>query len=323
GTLLFGAGIWLIAQIYHIDEHYPNAFLLWSVAALSLAWMIPSRMHALLALALAFLWGCFEIFDFNEAQHPANWLVAFGVIPLAIILRSNIILFFSIAIFTLLHAFSLVNIEDDLVFPVLIMLASAMLAVAYLLPNESSFRPADILRRIGLFIWIVLVFIGTFAELEIAALASLPSEPMNWLYWGLPTALAIITWAWVLATTVRQQTVNRQIEAAAVLTVMLTVLLISIGGKGWSGVEWILFNLAFLVVGGVTLSRGLTELRWTLTALGTAMLATIVFARFMDLFDSLLARSAAFVVTGIVLFLIGQLYNRRKRQLVEAEQADV
>lgn len=24
GTMLFGAGIWLVAQIYHIDEHYPN-----------------------------------------------------------------------------------------------------------------------------------------------------------------------------------------------------------------------------------------------------------------------------------------------------------
>jgi uncharacterized membrane protein len=26
GTMLFGAGIWLIAQIYHIEEHYPTAF---------------------------------------------------------------------------------------------------------------------------------------------------------------------------------------------------------------------------------------------------------------------------------------------------------
>jgi uncharacterized membrane protein len=25
GTMLFGAGIWLVAQIYHIEEHYPNA----------------------------------------------------------------------------------------------------------------------------------------------------------------------------------------------------------------------------------------------------------------------------------------------------------
>ena len=38
GTMLFGAGIWLVAQIYHIDEHYPNAFLVWGTGALALAW---------------------------------------------------------------------------------------------------------------------------------------------------------------------------------------------------------------------------------------------------------------------------------------------
>ena len=37
GTMLFGAGIWLIAQIYHIEEHYPNAFLLWAIGAILLA----------------------------------------------------------------------------------------------------------------------------------------------------------------------------------------------------------------------------------------------------------------------------------------------
>jgi uncharacterized membrane protein len=42
GTMMFGAGIWLIAQIYHIDEHYPNALLIWSLGALGLAWALPS-----------------------------------------------------------------------------------------------------------------------------------------------------------------------------------------------------------------------------------------------------------------------------------------
>ena len=37
GTMLFGAGIWLVAQVYHIDEHYPNGFLLWAGGALAMA----------------------------------------------------------------------------------------------------------------------------------------------------------------------------------------------------------------------------------------------------------------------------------------------
>ena len=42
GTMLFGAGIWLVAQMYHIDEHYPNGFLLWAAGAVALAWTMPN-----------------------------------------------------------------------------------------------------------------------------------------------------------------------------------------------------------------------------------------------------------------------------------------
>ncbi len=41
GTMFFGAGIWLVAQIYHIDEHYPNAFFIWGCGALAMAWAYP------------------------------------------------------------------------------------------------------------------------------------------------------------------------------------------------------------------------------------------------------------------------------------------
>jgi uncharacterized membrane protein len=37
GTMLFGAGIWLVAQVYHIDEHFPNGFLFWGLGALALS----------------------------------------------------------------------------------------------------------------------------------------------------------------------------------------------------------------------------------------------------------------------------------------------
>ena len=61
GTMLFGAGIWLVAQIYHIDEHYPNAFLVWSVAALAMAWAMPSIVQATLALFLVAFWAGVEV----------------------------------------------------------------------------------------------------------------------------------------------------------------------------------------------------------------------------------------------------------------------
>ncbi len=102
GTMLFGAGIWLIAQIYHIDEHYPNAFLFWSLGALGFAWTLPSLAQGFLAVLLISLWSAFEVFDFNWVNHWAPFLAAFGIVPLAWVQRSRVLLFFGLLVLWLL-----------------------------------------------------------------------------------------------------------------------------------------------------------------------------------------------------------------------------
>ena len=44
------------------------------------------------------------------------------------------------------------------------------------------------------------------------------------------------------------------------------------------------------------------------------MLMVLIMARFVDLFDSLLMRSLAFILIGAMLFVIGHQYSKRKRQ---------
>jgi len=50
GSLIFGAGIFLIAQMYHISVHYPNGPLIWGLAALPLAYLL--GLNSLLSLAI-------------------------------------------------------------------------------------------------------------------------------------------------------------------------------------------------------------------------------------------------------------------------------
>jgi uncharacterized membrane protein len=69
GVILFGANIHLIAQIYHIEAHYPNGVLMWSLGALLLVWLVPSQPVAVVGLALATLWSGMEIFDFDNGIH--------------------------------------------------------------------------------------------------------------------------------------------------------------------------------------------------------------------------------------------------------------
>ena len=56
GGLMYGASIMLIAQIYHIGEHFPDGILWWALGVLPIALLLRSNLIMALVSALAFLW---------------------------------------------------------------------------------------------------------------------------------------------------------------------------------------------------------------------------------------------------------------------------
>jgi uncharacterized membrane protein len=56
GSLIFGAGIFLIAQIYHISVHYPNGPLMWGLAVLPLAYLLGFKSLLSLAIITLLIW---------------------------------------------------------------------------------------------------------------------------------------------------------------------------------------------------------------------------------------------------------------------------
>jgi len=56
GGLFYGASIMLIAQIYHLGEHYPDGILWWAIGVLPLALLTQSILLMLLTTTLAYIW---------------------------------------------------------------------------------------------------------------------------------------------------------------------------------------------------------------------------------------------------------------------------
>jgi uncharacterized membrane protein len=79
GCLFYGAGIWLIAQVFHINAHYPDGFWWWAVGVLPFALCLETRLlHALLVGVLA-AWAGTEILNFSFL---GGWLFGrWGAIP--------------------------------------------------------------------------------------------------------------------------------------------------------------------------------------------------------------------------------------------------
>ena len=74
GCLLYGASIWLIAQIFHLNAHYPDGFWIWALGVLPFALALDTLLlHALLIAILA-IWVGTEILDTSPF---ARWFFGF------------------------------------------------------------------------------------------------------------------------------------------------------------------------------------------------------------------------------------------------------
>lgn len=71
GGLFYGASIMLIAQIYHIGEHYPDGIFWWAMGVLPIAILLGSTLIMMLAAGLGFVWFFVESYlNYYPAMFP-------------------------------------------------------------------------------------------------------------------------------------------------------------------------------------------------------------------------------------------------------------
>jgi uncharacterized membrane protein len=90
GAVIFGAGIALVGQMYHLGDDFAGGMLLWAVGAFCTAALTSSRGALAVALAAASIWTCLRIVDIHDGLHlpfVALWLLAGA---LALIWRSRV-----------------------------------------------------------------------------------------------------------------------------------------------------------------------------------------------------------------------------------------
>ena len=79
GAVIFGAGIALVGQMYHLGEDFAGGMLLWSIGAFAAALLTESRGALAVALVAACIWTCMRTYDAPDALHlpfVAVWLLA-------------------------------------------------------------------------------------------------------------------------------------------------------------------------------------------------------------------------------------------------------
>lgn len=69
GMVSYGAGIALVAQIYHISAQPTNGILAWAIGVLAMSWVMKEKWGLYLAAALFFIWNAWELIEYNNPNY--------------------------------------------------------------------------------------------------------------------------------------------------------------------------------------------------------------------------------------------------------------
>jgi uncharacterized membrane protein len=320
GTMLFGAGIWLIAQIYHIEEHYPNAFLIWGLGALALAWSLPSIPQAIAAAILFVLWNCFEAFDFKDPHLISPFLILGGIMPLAWLKRSRVLITLCISGFLVTLFASVSMLEGDLAALVVFFSGCMLIAMSLVVRQRNLFAETGALFSfMGFLIYFGTLLILSFYHRGSGTWRVNFDEFMQSLFFFSFALAAIGIWAWAIwpaAKKKRPPNLALSFEyygVMATLSIMILSTLQLLPLRGWLSMA--VFNLLFLYQCIIMITTGCRKLNLKTTVTGCVLFAVIAMARYTDLFVSLLTRSLVFFIAGAALFSVGIYYSRTKKQI--------
>lgn len=330
GVLLFGANIFLIAQIYHIDAHYPNGVLVWAVGALATAAAARSQFALVAALALATLWSGMETFEFDRGPHWfffLPWMAALGLIY-----RHRWITALRVACAALL-GWCLMSVlarhfmdrlwlagERMASWQIYVFLGIAL----YILGRGMSWYPrwarfAAPVITAGAVWAVAALFVLTFPEIQRFSAQPDFGSALSAVWIG-ATVAAVLLVAGLMVWRYRGtalSTLPLYRQGAFVWLVAAGAL--ALGNLAADGryPGWMAFGYNLLSVSGVVwlVMTGVDRGEARIVNLGFLFFAALLLGRYFDTFWSLLDRSFFFMVGGVLLLVAGFLLERSRRKL--------
>ena len=277
GALVYGASLFLVGQMVHVEAHDPLALLLWAAGAAAAAVAVRSRALEVLSLVLLTAWVAWEAGLAIDDTGGDAW-AAFPVL--------------AVAYGTALYGLGTVARERGL------------------LRNTASPSAA---RRLGLPVaaagLFVFTFIGVADELDAAA-----DDLSDGLVAGFAVLTLLgLAAAGALALLRRR---SAALEAAALATAVVGMLAaVLVGGSGalWA----VVFNVLFAALAlGLVYAGYLSEERW-LVNLGIVLVGVDLVARYFDVFWSALGRSLGVVGAGLLILGLAWGLERQRKRVLE------
>ncbi len=320
GCIMFGSGIWLIAQVFHINAHFPNGILFWLLGVLPVAFLLKEELPLGLGSLLLGAWVLAE-----QSSAPAVVMIAlllFGaVFYLTYALKSPFAL-----IVTLISSIVFVNTEV-----LLILLDNYnFVSAAFIIPFVSmltgfsmvfmSVHPVNKIKHFP-FIYSFLGIVVTGISLFIMSLESfsrhfvtLYQNPGALVFLWVLYAAAAVFGAYALSRTTRDfKTMARENTPWLILdTLAFVMLLIPFGEFSLT----VLLNLVMFLWALSVIVTGFMTQNSLYFSLGMIAFNLYIVGEYFNFFWKMLSKSLFFIAGGVVLIASGAIMERQRRKVI-------
>jgi uncharacterized membrane protein len=330
GSLVFGANIGLMAQIFHVSGDWYNGFGAWALGSLVMAYAARSWITGLLALVTTVTW-----FQGLSSDHPGVWMIlvplaiAAAFLPLAWQLGSRVLYVASLlgVTFTLCALAAEQSSNGRYVLVTIIVGGFVMWAVGEFHRAEKM-RPefGNPTAMLGILILADSAYIWSFHwwwdfHTWVTQTADVPAMKY---YWAIPTLIIALSGLFIVARMMRPAKVSGSRKLVILGLSLASAILVAcalIGGarRGDVATLTISINLAALIIAAVAIAIGVMDERRIAFWAGTLFTVLLILSRFLEYETSLLTKSAAFTLCGVAMIAAGISYEnhlRRKEAIV-------
>ena len=312
GALVFGASVFLIAQMYHLRGEPQVAFGIWTIGALALAYSTFSGPTMLLVCVTSFVWSVGWI---GIHPHDFFWYpIALCVACIPFVRRLDALTFTGLLLAGSAAVATAAGKDSGEVWPVL----AALMALGalsrgvglWLEQRESTLHMSVLALRLGGLVILLPAYMLSFHD----GLGGEVSEELwiseGWM-WVVLLALvyvaAVLSWLVALRRASGEGDVRMQIH----LAMLAAALLVTVGiAAGHEVVIVIMANLALLAVAGALLWEAVSAGQRREFWLGLGLFVLVIVSRFLEWDTHLMLKSAVFILCGVGVTIGGVRFER-------------
>lgn len=325
GSLLFGGGIWLVAQTYHITSRYHNGMLFWALGIIPVSWLLSLEPILLLSSVLLTFWTIWKVMDYSIPNYFYLILMLSIILPLCYKQTAKVSLFLSLVGILLWFSFGPCSYYfEGATLPTLlcfISIGTFLYSVGLLHALVEKIRENQtIYKFVGVFILFVVIYIISFKDVQIRLLLSITELPPSfWSIYGIISLLSItVIFAIFRLMQKKSQNYSKLLnyEISIVIFCLLFPILIII----FPSFTFYAITSNLILLG---LTIGIVFLgyynRWaSFVNLGFIFFGIHLLTRYIDWGYKYLPRSLFFIITGFILILAATFMEKNRKKIIKA-----